>query len=73
MYQLEKEQWWMHHVDKCDEYPPAAGEFLEIPAGKQFTVEIATNQAFTTFSYNGTMTSDWTDGKTHPEDFVLYS
>ena len=37
------------------------------PAGGNFTVEIADNQAVTTLSYKGTKTSNWVDGQPHPE------
>ncbi|EEB93106.1 hypothetical protein MPER_08285 [Moniliophthora perniciosa FA553] len=50
---FKKEDWWMHHFDKCDEFPPAPGDFLELPANGNFTVELATNRAFTSLSYDG--------------------
>ncbi|KAG6909396.1 hypothetical protein DXG01_000697 [Tephrocybe rancida] len=53
----------------CDLFPPPEGEFLEIPAGKDFTVEIAANRATTTLSYNGKYTSDWVDGQPHTDAF----
>lgn len=40
------------------------------PAGGSFTVEIASNRAKTTLSYNGRDTSEWPDGATYPEDYV---
>lgn len=40
------------------------------PAGGSFTVEIASNRAKTTLSYNGRDTSDWPDGEVYPEDYV---
>ena len=49
--------------------PPPPGVFLELPAGGQFTVELANNQAFTTLSYGGSKVSDWPDGSRHPEDW----
>ncbi|KZV82398.1 hypothetical protein EXIGLDRAFT_346376 [Exidia glandulosa HHB12029] len=61
---LHYKDWFMH--GKCRNYPPPPGEFLDLPAGGSFTVEIAANRAFTTLSYNGTKTSDWGDGKDHP-------
>lgn len=67
LYQLSFSQWWMHHNNKCDEFPPAPGKFLQLPAGGSFTVELADNRAHTTFSYGGRYTSDWGDGKAHPE------
>ncbi|KAG6833641.1 hypothetical protein H0H93_013121, partial [Arthromyces matolae] len=53
----------------CDKYPPPDGEFLEIPANGNFTVQIATNRAFTTLSFDGAYTSDWTDGQPHLDAF----
>ncbi|KAF9555468.1 hypothetical protein CPC08DRAFT_712012, partial [Agrocybe pediades] len=69
LYQLDLNQWWFHHVDRCDQFPPADGDFLDLPAGGQFTVEIASNRAKTTLSYNGRDASDWPDGNTYPEDY----
>jgi len=60
-------EWWMHHYNKCDEFPPAPGDFLELPAGGSFTVEIAPNRGETTFSFGGRYTSEWQDGRQHPE------
>lgn len=40
------------------------------PAGGEFTVELATNRAATSYSYNGQYASDWPDGQTYPEDYV---
>ncbi|KAL0571173.1 hypothetical protein V5O48_010788 [Marasmius crinis-equi] len=53
LFKLKKQDWWMHHIDKCDEFPPAPGDFLELPANGNFTVEFATNRAFTTLSNDG--------------------
>ncbi|KAG6833711.1 hypothetical protein H0H93_013111, partial [Arthromyces matolae] len=78
LYMLPKEQWWFHAVDnsltrwsQCDKYPPPDGEFLEIPANGNFTVQIATNRAFTTLSFDGAYTSDWTDGQPHLDAFCM--
>ena len=62
LYQLSKQDWWFQHDRGCDQAPPAAGEFLNIPSGGHFTVEHADNQAFTTLSYSGTEASRWPDG-----------
>lgn len=35
------------------------------PAGGSFTVEIATNRAFTSLSYDGYYATDWLDGQNH--------
>ncbi|KDR82083.1 hypothetical protein GALMADRAFT_60209 [Galerina marginata CBS 339.88] len=71
LYQLNFNDWWFHHVNGCDQYPPADGDFLEIPAGGTFTVEIASNRGKTSLSFNGQYTSEWPDGSTYPEDYVL--
>jgi len=69
MFMLDQADWWLHHANNCDEYPPADGDFLELPASGSVTVEIASNRAETTFSYNGSETSEWPDGGTYPEDY----
>jgi hypothetical protein len=69
LYQFSKEDWWFQHERGCDKVPPPAGEFLELPAGGSFTVEHAHNRAFTTLSYDGKFTTQWPDGKDHPEDW----
>lgn len=43
---LERDQWWMQHERGCDSAPPPEGEFLELPAGSNFTVELSGNIAF---------------------------
>lgn len=52
----------MHAVNDCDKDEPDPDEFLELPAGGQFAVEMAHNRAFTTLSYDGNKTTDWPDG-----------
>jgi hypothetical protein len=69
LYNLTKEDWWFQHDRGCDKAPPEAGEFLELPANGNVTVELAHNRAMTTLSYKGAMVSDWPDGKQHPEDW----
>lgn len=69
LYQLTKEQYWFQNYAGCPNFPPPKDTFLELPAGGEFTVELAHNRAFTTMSYGGSMTSDWPDGKDHPEDW----
>ncbi|KAK4178044.1 WSC domain-containing protein [Triangularia setosa] len=54
----------------CDIVGPPSGQSLALPAGGVFTGEIAENRAFTTLSYNGDLTTDWTDGRNHPEDWT---
>lgn len=51
---------------------PPPGEFLELPAGGNFTVELAHNKLQTslgTCPVGLTCMSDWPDGKEHPEDW----
>ncbi|KAF2100874.1 hypothetical protein NA57DRAFT_10917, partial [Rhizodiscina lignyota] len=69
LWNLTKTDWWWQHDRGCDKVPPAAGEYLEIPAGGNFTVEMAHNQAFTTLSYGGSKVTEWPDGGQHPEDW----
>ncbi|KAF5386713.1 hypothetical protein D9615_002077 [Tricholomella constricta] len=69
LYMLPKSLWWFHHVNGCDNFPPKSGDFLELPAGKDFTVEISDNRATTSLSYNGRYSTDWVDGKDYPEDY----
>ncbi|KIM35038.1 hypothetical protein M413DRAFT_449921 [Hebeloma cylindrosporum] len=66
LYQLNQSDWWFHHSNNCDEFPPADGDFLELPANGQFTVEHAVNRAFTTLSFGGRNTALFGDGKNHP-------
>ncbi|CAF0745143.1 unnamed protein product [Adineta ricciae] len=49
---LTKKDWWFQHFQGCDREPPPDGDYLELPAGGSFTVEIATNRAFTTFGHD---------------------
>ncbi|KAF2006089.1 hypothetical protein P154DRAFT_606502 [Amniculicola lignicola CBS 123094] len=69
LYDLTKTDWWFQHDRGCDAVPPKAGEFLELPANGEVTVELAHNRAQTTLSYDGQFASDWPDGKDHPEDW----
>ena len=57
LHELAKVDWWFQHDRGCDLMPPKAGEFLELPAGKSVTVELARNRAQTTLSYDGRYTS----------------
>ncbi|KAL1729716.1 hypothetical protein EV714DRAFT_251236 [Schizophyllum commune] len=67
LYNLKFEDWWFHHINKCDEFPPAEGDFLDLPANGHFTIEHATDRAFTSLSYDGNMTGVYIDGKDHLE------
>ncbi|KAJ7041973.1 hypothetical protein C8F04DRAFT_1077845 [Mycena alexandri] len=69
LYQLTKDQWWFHHYNNVDQFPPAEGDFLELPAGGSFTVEIASNRGETSLSFNGKYATDWPDGQNYPEDY----
>ncbi|KAF2648640.1 hypothetical protein K491DRAFT_567068, partial [Lophiostoma macrostomum CBS 122681] len=69
LYNRTQEEWWFQHHRGCDAFPPIEGEFLELPANGNFTVELAHNRAFTTLSYDGKFTSAWPDGKDHPDDW----
>ncbi|KAF5317338.1 hypothetical protein D9611_003559 [Ephemerocybe angulata] len=66
LFNLSREDWWMHHVNKCDEFPPDDGDFLELPAGGSFVTELAVNRAFTSLSYNGSRIGTFIDGQEHP-------
>lgn len=69
LYMKTKKDWWFQHHRGCDEAPPPANEFLELPAGGSFDVELAHNRAFTTLSYPNKPKGAWPDGKEHPEDW----
>lgn len=62
LWNLTKTDWWFHHVNGCDAFPPAEGDFLELPAGGSFTVQLADNRAST--DLDGASTSEWPDGET---------
>ncbi|KAJ7242755.1 hypothetical protein B0H12DRAFT_843205 [Mycena haematopus] len=67
LFNLNKDDWWFHAVDHCDEFPPAEGDFLELPANGEFTVELAVNRAFTTLSYGGVNTGRYLDGQNYTQ------
>lgn len=69
LYELPKEQWWFQHDRSCDLFPPPSGEFLEIPANGEFTVELAHNRGQTTLSDPDADRLEWPDGQDHPEDW----
>jgi hypothetical protein len=69
LYQKTQEDWWFQHYQGCDVVPPPEDEFLELPAGGSFTVELAHNRGQTTLSFNGEFTSEWPDGQQHPENW----
>jgi len=62
LYQLTFSDWWMHHVNNCDQFPPAPGDFLEFPANGNITLELAVNRAFTSLSFDGKDAGLWCDG-----------
>ncbi|KAJ7746606.1 hypothetical protein B0H16DRAFT_941605 [Mycena metata] len=65
LFNLTKDDWWFHHIDGCDQFPPADGDFLELPANGEFTVELAVNRAFTTLAFDGTRTGVFGDGQNY--------
>lgn len=69
LFNLTKEQWWFQADRGCNKVPPAPGNFLELPANGNFTVELAHNRAQTTFSWGGQATSAWPDGQQHPDNW----
>ncbi|KAK3353235.1 WSC domain-containing protein [Lasiosphaeria hispida] len=69
LYNLPFEDFWMQHDRGCDKVPPPSGEFLDLPAGGKFKVELAHNRGQTTLSFGGQYVSDWLDGQQHPEDW----
>jgi len=62
LFNLTREDWWFHHINNCDQFPPAPGDFLELPANGQFQIELATNRAFTTLSFDGKFVGEFTGG-----------
>ncbi|KAJ7819796.1 hypothetical protein B0H14DRAFT_3472842 [Mycena olivaceomarginata] len=54
LYQLPQDQWWFHGYNGVPNFPPADGDFLELPAGKSFMVEIASNRGETTLHSTAT-------------------
>ncbi|QKX59718.1 uncharacterized protein TRUGW13939_06860 [Talaromyces rugulosus] len=69
LWDLPKSKWWFQADRGCDKAPPVDGVFLELPAGQNFTTELAHNRAQTTLSFNGQYAGEWPDGKDHPEDW----
>ncbi|KAF9046145.1 hypothetical protein BJ165DRAFT_1132791 [Panaeolus papilionaceus] len=67
LYMLPKSEWWFHRVNNCDQFPPDGGDFLELPANGNFTVEHAVNRAFTTTTWQTPMLGVFGDGKDHPD------
>ncbi|KAJ8079713.1 hypothetical protein PM082_016534 [Marasmius tenuissimus] len=53
LFQLKRSEWWMQAITNCVNFPPADGDFLDLPANGEFTVELATNRALTSLSFNG--------------------
>ncbi|GKT43294.1 uncharacterized protein ColSpa_03475 [Colletotrichum spaethianum] len=69
LFQLPKAKWWMQADRGCNKVPPPAGQFLELPARGQFTVELAGNRGCTTLSKGGKGATQWPDCSEHPEDW----
>ncbi|KAJ3740365.1 hypothetical protein DFH05DRAFT_399210 [Lentinula detonsa] len=68
LYELEFDQWWMHASNGCNQRPPNPGDFLTLPSGDSVVLELASNQAFTSLSYGGRLTSDWPNGQDYPDN-----
>ncbi|KAF8913300.1 hypothetical protein CPB85DRAFT_1434153 [Mucidula mucida] len=67
LYQLPFSSYWMHANTGCLDHPPDDGQFLELPAGGSFTVEVASNRAMTSWSYGGANAGLWPDGQDHDD------
>ncbi|KAJ7914883.1 hypothetical protein B0H13DRAFT_2001499 [Mycena leptocephala] len=67
LFMMKKDDWWFQHYNGCDELPPADGDFLELPANGEFTVELAVNRAFTTLSFGGVNTGVFLDGQNYTD------
>ncbi|KAF6758555.1 hypothetical protein DFP72DRAFT_1105363 [Ephemerocybe angulata] len=65
LYQLPFRDWWCTATSS----PPAAGKYIDLPAGGSFKIEIASNRAKTELSYGGRDTSEWPDGQSYPQDY----
>ncbi|KAJ7445091.1 hypothetical protein FB451DRAFT_1412910 [Mycena latifolia] len=65
LFNMTKDDWWFHHYNGCDDFPPDEGDFLELPANGNFTVELAVNRAFTTLSYGGVRIAAFGDGQNY--------
>jgi hypothetical protein len=69
LYNMSYNDYWMHAYNGCTDFPPADGEYLELPAGGSFQVEIAENRAYTSLSFNGAKATNWGDGQNHPNGY----
>jgi hypothetical protein len=72
LYKLRKDDWWFQHDRGCDKLAPPPGEFLMLPAGGTFTVELAHNKLQTSLGKcppGLKCMSSWPDGREHPEDW----
>ncbi|KAJ4471106.1 hypothetical protein C8J55DRAFT_491609 [Lentinula edodes] len=70
MYQLPFDQWWMHASNGCNKRPPNSGDFMTLPAGSSVVLELASNQAFSSLSYGGKLTSDWPNGHSYSDSLT---
>ncbi|KAN0097976.1 hypothetical protein V8E55_002422 [Tylopilus felleus] len=70
LYQLPYDQYWMHAVNGCNKFPPEEGVYLDLPAGKSFTVQIAQNRAYTSLK-PGAVVTNWGDGQKHPKGYGI--
>jgi hypothetical protein len=74
LYELDFSDFWFGNgqtngvSNKCYNWPPPAGEFLELPAGGSFEIEMANNRAFTSMSEGGSKNvGTFPDGQTHAD------
>ncbi|KAJ3812088.1 hypothetical protein F5876DRAFT_38213 [Lentinula aff. lateritia] len=70
MYQLPFDQWWSDSANQCNKRPPNSGDFMTLPAGSSVVLELASNQAFSSLSYGGKLTTDWPNGHNYSDSLV---
>ncbi|KAH7096963.1 hypothetical protein BKA62DRAFT_717982 [Auriculariales sp. MPI-PUGE-AT-0066] len=59
------DDFWMH--GKCKDFPPADGEFLDLPVGGKTKLELSSNRGLTTLSWDGRYTSLFPTNDPHPD------
>ncbi|KAH7099231.1 hypothetical protein BKA62DRAFT_750627 [Auriculariales sp. MPI-PUGE-AT-0066] len=64
---MDQNFWNFWFRGDCKKFPPAKGDFLELPVGGTTTLELAANRAFTDLSYGGRKSTTWPDGDKHPD------
>jgi hypothetical protein len=60
---LTFDEFWFR--GQCKDYPPAQGEFLQLPAGGKAVLELAGNRGQTTLSFDGQFAGLWPDNEDH--------